>query len=141
MANGHNFFKVGVFAIDVAAKKFCGILKIRIQLFKLIMSNINCADRFVFNLIASGLVACWTVMAVSYFSVDVAWLNRAGRRQLLAVSIGAAACVLFVAPLLHRYFRHTPRFIFDDRESGVAVWCGRLIGMSIGIAAGIVMEN
>ncbi|MBR8334158.1 hypothetical protein KDW69_21115 [Burkholderia ambifaria] len=106
------------------------------------MDNIHCTDRFIGNLVVSWLVACWAVMAVDSFSMDMPLLRDATPRVEIAVAAAVAAFVLFAIPyLVKRVARTRPSIFADDAAGNKAAFRGRLVGLSIGLLAGIMVQG
>jgi hypothetical protein len=104
------------------------------------MNNSDYADKFVFNVVVGGLIACSIVSNFDLLAAYIYSVHRATPRIALIMAIGMAVCVLFVVPFLYRQIR-PDRPIFEDRESMRAAWRGRLVGMGIGVVAGIAIEG
>ncbi|KVT95039.1 hypothetical protein WK60_10370 [Burkholderia ubonensis] len=105
------------------------------------MNDFRYTDRFIANLIVSWLVTCWVTTCVDCYSIAVPWLRGATPRVEIAVSVLAAAGVLFVVPPVFKFLLRIKPSIFADRESNKAAWQGRLVGMSVGLIAGIAIQG
>ncbi|KVU00238.1 hypothetical protein WL30_35160 [Burkholderia ubonensis] len=105
------------------------------------MDTIRDTDRFIANLIVSWLVTCWVVMCVDRYSYAVPWLRGATPRIEIVVSAAAAFCVLFIIPPVFKFLLRIKPSIFADRTSKKAEWKGRLVGMSVGLLAGIAIQG
>ncbi|WP_175948716.1 hypothetical protein [Burkholderia pyrrocinia] len=104
------------------------------------MNNAYYADRFILNLLVGGFVACLVVANFDFLTAFIPSLHRATPRIALVLAISVVVCLLFVVPFLYGRFRPA-RPIFEDRDSIRAAWLGRLVGMGIGIVAGIGIEG
>lgn len=104
------------------------------------MNNSYYTDRFILNLLVGGLVACSIVSNVDFLTASLSSLHRATPRISLALAISIVVCILFVVPFLYRRIRPA-RPIFEDHDSVQVAWRGRLVGMGIGVVAGIAIEG
>ena len=105
------------------------------------MSVSSYTDRFIRNLIVSGLVACWTVLAVFFFAPDLPALDNAAPAIVVAVVAGVAAFILLSGPVLLGQVPSARRSIFRDPETDQAAWRGRLIGLVLGLLLGIAVQG
>ncbi|KAB0644807.1 hypothetical protein [Burkholderia latens] len=106
------------------------------------MENAHCTDRFIMNLIVGWLVACWIVMAVNWSSANVDWLRNVTPRMEVAIALVAAIVVLFAIPYLFKKIsRLRPSVLFEDVAAKRAAFRGRLIGLCVGLLAGIMVQG
>ena len=98
-------------------------------------------DRCIKNVLVSWLVACLAVVAVDRYEMEISWLRGATPRVELSAAIAVSVCALFVFPFLIQRILQIAASRCYDTEFCKAVWRARLIGMGIGLAAGIFIEG
>jgi hypothetical protein len=97
-------------------------------------------DRFIGNLLMSGLLACWTDLALAWANPRLPGV-RAGT-PLIHIGLAALIATL-LAMLLPRIWRHvypTDRLIFSDPVNTRSARQGRAMGVLFGLLAGVLIE-
>lgn len=102
------------------------------------MSVLDYTDRFVTNLLAGGLVTCWTMSAVDYFD----WFDQGAASiepEIVQVCLVAmlATLLLFVLPWLWHLLGRSRRTPFDDAQGRAGACPGRMTGMAFGLFAAV----
>ena len=104
------------------------------------MSVTGYTDRFIANLIVSGLVTCWTMFAVAWFDPSVPGMKQSSPAIQFGLSALLAASLLFVVPLLWGRVVGVRRTLFHDTAADLgAALRGRAIGLVLGLFAGVTL--
>ncbi|APA87425.2 hypothetical protein BJG93_18125 [Paraburkholderia sprentiae WSM5005] len=102
------------------------------------MSLMDYTDRFVTNLLAGGLVTCWTMSVVSYFDwFDDGVAGMTPEVTQLCLVVLLTSVVLFVLPWLWRISMRAARTSRLGVQPHAGAWGGRASGAALGLVAAV----